>query len=114
VFQATLRRELVLRLGLVFDDMDRHGVAEIVGISADMRRAFSRRRTEIVAEMNRLGVHSGDGARTAALNTRKPKLEGVTEDELRADWRQRAGDHRFDLSNVPASPTCCAKSSIST
>ncbi len=101
VFQATLRRELVVRLGLVFDEMDRHGVAEVVGISADMRRAFSRRRTEIVAEMKRLGVHSGDGARIATLNTRKPKLTGITEDELRAEWRQRAGDHRFDLSNVP-------------
>ncbi len=101
VFQATLRRELVVRLGLVFDDMDRHGVAEVAGVSADMRRAFSRRRTEIVAEMNRLGVHSGEGARIATLNTRKPKLTGITEDELRAEWRQRAGDHRFDLSNVP-------------
>jgi len=101
VFQATLRRELVVRLGLVFDDIDRHGVAEIVGVSAEMRRAFSRRRTEIVAEMQRLGVHSGAGARIATLNTRKPKLKGITEDELRAEWRQRAGDHRFDLSNVP-------------
>ena len=85
VFQATLRRELVVRLGLVFDDMDRHGVAEVAGVSADMRRAFSRRRTEIVAEMNRLGVHSGEGARIATLNTRKPKLTGITEDELRAE-----------------------------
>jgi conjugative relaxase-like TrwC/TraI family protein len=101
VFQATLRHELVDRLGLVFDEMDRHGVAEVAGISHDMRRAFSRRRTEIVAEMNRLGVHSGDGARLATLSTRRPKLTGVTEDELRAEWRQRAGDHRFDLSNVP-------------
>jgi conjugative relaxase-like TrwC/TraI family protein len=41
VFQATLRRELVVRLGLVFDDMDRHGVAEVAGVSADMRKAFS-------------------------------------------------------------------------
>jgi hypothetical protein len=66
-----------------------------------MRCAFSRRRTEIVAEMSRLGVHSGEGARIATLNTRKPKLTGITEEELRAEWRQRAGDHRFDLINVP-------------
>ncbi len=101
VFQATLRRELVTRLGLVFDDVDRHGVAEVVGVSADMRRAFSRRRAEIVAEMNRLGVHSGEGARIATLTTRKAKLTGISEDELRAEWRKRALDHRFDLSNVP-------------
>jgi conjugative relaxase-like TrwC/TraI family protein len=104
IFQATLRRELAHRLGLVFDEIDRHGVAEVAGISADMRRAFSRRRAEIIAEMDRIGVHSGDGARVAALNTRKPKPKGISEAELRAEWSQRAGDHRFDLSNVVRVP----------
>lgn len=104
IFQATLRRELVTRLGLVFDEMDRHGVAEVVGISGDMRRAFSRRRTEIVAEMERLGLRSGDGARIATLTTRRPKPKAITEAELRAEWRQRAGDYRFDLTAVPRVP----------
>src|SRR4051812_5981740 len=104
IFQATLRHELATRLGLVFDEMDRHGVAEIVGISGDMRRAFSRRRTEIVAEMERLGLRSGDGARIATLTTRRPKPKAITEAELRAEWHQRAGDHRFDLSAVPRVP----------
>jgi len=104
IFQATLRRGLVTRLGLVFDEIDRHGVAEVAGISPQMRRAFSRRRAEIVAEMDRLGVHSGDGARLAALTTRKPKPTGITEAELRAEWRQRAGDLRLDLSAVPRVP----------
>lgn len=104
IFQATLRRELATRLGLVFDEMDRHGVAEVVGISADMRRAFSRRRTEIVAEMQRLGLRSGDGARIATLTTRRAKPKAVTEAELRAEWRQRSGDNRFDLTAVPRVP----------
>lgn len=81
--------------------MDRHGVAEVVGVSSDMRRAFSRRRAEIVAEMERVGAHSGAGARVANLRTRKAKPVGITEAELRAEWRQRAGDLRFDLSAVP-------------
>lgn len=86
VFQATLCWQLVVRLGLVFDDMVfRHGVAEAAGVSAPTCDAASCRCTEIVAEMNRLGVHSGEGARTPrTLNTRKPKLTGITEDELRA------------------------------
>ncbi|MDQ3691704.1 MAG: relaxase domain-containing protein, partial [Chloroflexota bacterium] len=104
LFQAILRRELATRLGLVFDEMDRHGVAEVVGVSDDMRRAFSRRRAEIVAEMQRLGVHSGEGARVATLTTRKAKPTGISEAELRAEWRQRARDHRFDLSAVPRVP----------
>jgi len=101
VFQATLRRELATRLGLVFDEMDRHGVAEVAGISTEMRKAFSRRRAEIVAEMERVGSHSGDGARMATLATRKAKPTGISEAELRTEWRQRAGDLRFDLSGVP-------------
>ena len=56
--------------------MDRHGVAEVAGISGDMRRAFSRRRTEIVAEMERLGLRSGGGARLATLTTRRAKPKG--------------------------------------
>ena len=101
VFQATLRRELVERRGVVFDEIDRHGVAEIVGINADMRKAFSGRRAQIVAEMDRRGVHCGDGARVAALATRTAKPVGVTEAELREGWRQKALDHSFDLSRVP-------------
>jgi conjugative relaxase-like TrwC/TraI family protein len=104
IFQATLRQELATRLGLVFDEMDRHGVAEVVGISGKMRRAFSRRRAEIVAEMERLGLRSGNGARMATLATRRAKPKEVTEAELRAEWRQRALDHRFDLSAVPRVP----------
>lgn len=104
IFQATLRRELATRLGLVFDEMDRHGVAEVAGISADMRTAFSRRRTEILAEMDRMGAHSGNAARVANLKTRKAKETGISEEELRAEWRQRAADHRFDLEAMPRVP----------
>jgi conjugative relaxase-like TrwC/TraI family protein len=104
VFQATLRRELACRLGLVFDEMDRHGVAEVVGVSKPTRDAFSRRRAEIRAEMDRLGFHSGAGGRVAALNTRKPKPEAVSEADLRAEWRSRATDLRFNLDAVPRVP----------
>lgn len=100
IFQAALRRELTVRLGVVFDEIDRHGVAEVAGISPAMRRAFSRRRTEIVTEMNRLGTHGGRAARIATLTTRKPKPKAVSEAELRAEWRTRALDTRFDLSQV--------------
>ncbi len=108
IFQAALRRELTVRLGVVFDEIDRHGVAEIAGISPAMRRAFSRRRAEIVEEMDRLGAHGGRAARIATLTSRKPKPKGVSETELRAEWRSRALDARFDLSHVvrvPRTPT---------
>jgi conjugative relaxase-like TrwC/TraI family protein len=104
IFQAVLREQLTVRLGVVFDEIDRHGVAEIVGISAPMRAAFSRRRAQIVAEMDRVGAHSGAGARIAALTTRPTKPKAVSETELRTEWRQRALDHRFDLAGVVRVP----------
>ena len=69
-----------------------------------MRRAFSRRRVEIVAEMDRHGAHSGRAARIATLTTRKPKPKGVSEAQLREEWRTRALDTRFDLSQVVRVP----------
>ena len=101
VFQAGIRHQLVSRLGVVFDEIDRHGVAEVAGIGPDTRRAFSRRRVEIVAEMDRRGVHTGAGARVATLATRKPKPTAITEAELREEWRQRALDVHFDVVAVP-------------
>jgi conjugative relaxase-like TrwC/TraI family protein len=108
IFQAALRHELTTRLGVVFDDIDRHGVAEIAGISPAMRRAFSRRRVEIVEEMDRHGARSGRAARIATLTTRKPKPKAMSEAQLREEWRSRALDARFDLSQVvrvPRTPT---------
>jgi conjugative relaxase-like TrwC/TraI family protein len=104
IFQAALRRELTVRLGVVFDEIDRHGVAEIAGISPAMRRAFSRRRAEIVDELDRRGAHSGRAARIATLTTRKPKPKAVSEAQLREEWRARALDARFDLSQVVRVP----------
>lgn len=104
IFQAALRRELTVRLGVVFDTVDRHGAAEITGIGPAMRRAFSRRRAEIVDEMERRGAHTGKAARVATLVTRKPKPKAVSEAQLREEWRSRALDARFDLTQVVRVP----------
>lgn len=104
VFQATLRHELTTRLGVVFDEIDRHGVAEIAGITPAMLVAFSRRRAEILTEMERVGSHSGAGARMAALTTRKAKPRAVSEPELRAEWKARASELHFDLDSVVRVP----------
>lgn len=54
--------------------------------------------------MERVGAHTGTGARIAALTTRRAKPQGISETELRAEWRQRALDHRFDLDGVVRVP----------
>ena len=61
VFQAVLRHELASRAGVLFEEVDRHGVGEVAGIPKSVRRAFSQRRVEIEAEMARRGVTTWEG-----------------------------------------------------
>jgi conjugative relaxase-like TrwC/TraI family protein len=108
VFQAALRHELVREFGVLFGEADRHGVAEIAGIDRKTRRAFSRRRIEIEAEMTRRGVTSGRAARVATLATRKPKSVAIPEEELRRAWWARAREIGFSLDQVPRMPRATA------
>jgi conjugative relaxase-like TrwC/TraI family protein len=104
LFQAALRYELARDFGVLFGEADRHGVAEIAGIDAKTRRAFSRRRIEIEAEMTRRGVTGGRAARMATLATRTAKSKAIPEHELRQTWAQRAHGLGFSLDAVPRMP----------
>lgn len=89
LYQAKLRLELTRRLGVEWTPV-RNGVAEIDGIPATVRRAFSRRRTEIEAELQQRGEHTPAAAQVAALHTRRDKDYAVLASELRQRWRERA------------------------
>lgn len=102
VFQASLRHALASDAGSLFAEPDRHGVAEIAGVPAGVRRAFSQRRIVIEAEMARRGVTTAEGARIATLDTRPPKGEAIGEDELRLRWVQRARQLEFSIDDVPS------------
>jgi conjugative relaxase-like TrwC/TraI family protein len=101
VFQASLRHALARDCGYLFAEPDRHGVAEIAGVPAGVRRAFSQRRIVIEAEMARHGVTTAEGARIATLDTRPPKGEAIEEDELRRRWARRARQLEFSIDDVP-------------
>lgn len=102
VFQAQLRAATSRTVGLLFDEVDRHGSAEVAGIPIKVRRAFSRRRADIEAEMATRGVVTGHGARIATLATRTAKNRNQPPDEvLRIEWRKRAADLGFDIRDVP-------------
>ncbi|HEV8628415.1 MAG TPA: MobF family relaxase [Acidimicrobiia bacterium] len=104
LFQAALRHELARDFGVLFGEADRHGVAEIAGIDAKTRRAFSRRRIEIEAEMTHRGVTGGRAARIATLATRTAKSKAIPEDGLRRAWAERAAELGFSLDGVPRMP----------
>lgn len=101
VFQASLRHGLARNVGCLFDEPDRHGVAEVAGVPHAVRRAFSQRRLVIEAEMAAQGVTTAEGARIATLATRPPKGEPIEEDELRQRWAQRARELGYSIDDVP-------------
>ena len=99
VYQAVLRSELTERLGVGWTRRE-HGVGEIAGVPAEVLRAFSRRRVEIEAELERVGASGRTAAQTAALATRRSKDYDVTPEQLRPDWRARAGELGFGVEEL--------------
>ena len=90
IFQAVARGHLARTVGTLFNEPNQHGVAEIAGIDDAALRSFSKRRTQLLDEMDRRGTHTARGARVAALATRPSKPTAVTEAELRARWQREA------------------------
>jgi len=101
VFQSVLRHELAQSQGLLYSEIDRHGVGEISGVSLRVCREFSQRRRDIEIEMEERGVTTGRGARIAALTTRPAKTDDLPDDILRRQWRDRASDLGFDAATIP-------------
>ena len=100
VYQAVLRYELAHDPGYLFEDVAQ-GHADLAGVPADVRRAFSRRRQEIVAAMERHGAASAKAAQAATLDTRLAKSEDVSEPELRQRWASQAEPFDFDVARLP-------------
>ncbi len=100
VYQAVLRHELARGPGLLFEEVAQ-GHADVAGVPANLRRAFSQRRQEILAAMESHGVSSPASARTATLDTRRPKSEHLSEPDLRQRWRTQAAGFDFDVDRLP-------------
>ncbi len=90
LYEAELRWHLARDLGVAFQ-RDERGVADLVGVPADVRRAFSRRSEEIAAALAPTGRFSPRAVRIAAAATRPSKDASWTRRALEADWSLRAG-----------------------
>lgn len=85
-FRDTFAKNLE-RLGL---PVERHGGRfDLAGISREVKRHFSQRRSVIERVLEELGFNSPQAARAAALATRSTKPD-LTRAELHADWIRRA------------------------
>src|SRR3954454_23057283 len=91
VYQAVLRGELTRETGVEWAPV-RNGIAEIDGVAPTVLRAFSRRRADIEAELERRGASSAAAAQVAALHTRRAKDYRVTPERLVPEWRERAAE----------------------
>jgi Ti-type conjugative transfer relaxase TraA len=100
IYQAVLRLELARTLGLLFEEVDQ-GHADVAGIPTDMRREFSGRRRQILAQLERHGAASAKAAQAATLDTRTAKSEHVPEDELRRRWSDRAERFGVPIDRLP-------------
>src|SRR3954470_7383415 len=89
LYEARLRSLLTRELGLAWGPV-RNGIADVDGVPPKVLRAFSRRRADIEAELERRGASSAGAAQVAALATRRGKDYRVTAERLVPEWRERA------------------------
>ncbi len=90
--EAIYRAELyhgAAQLGISWSEPDQHGNREIVGFERAELRAWSTRRVNIEAEVERVGGSGRRATEAAALATRKTKVD-VEFTALTEQWRQRA------------------------
>ena len=101
LYELRLRALLTRELGFEWGSV-RNGIADVVDVAPAVRRAFSRRRAEIEAEMARRGVTSAGGAQVVALATRRAKDYRVAPEALVPEWRARAAGLGLDEAAVRA------------
>src|SRR3954469_15630825 len=99
LYEARLRSLLTRELGVAWAPV-RNGIADVDGAPANVLRAFSRRRADIEAELERRGATTAGAAQVAALATRRAKNYDVAPDQLVPAWRQRAGELGLDQAVV--------------
>ena len=101
IAQAEWRDRLVRELG-VSTTVDGNGCFAIVGITDAQRREFSRRAAQIEAAEHALDIDSFQGHKVAVVDTRESKDELAPNEDLFAQWRQRAASVGLDASSVEA------------
>jgi conjugative relaxase-like TrwC/TraI family protein len=91
LYQASLRANLSRSLGVNWATVV-NGYSDVTMIPRAAIEHFSRRRAQIVTELQSRGVDTAAAAEIAAYRTRGPKGRGQTSDRQRSDWRSEAGE----------------------
>ncbi|MCU1676648.1 MAG: putative ATP-dependent exoDNAse, partial [Frankiales bacterium] len=99
LYQARLRHEVAERLGATWGPVNK-GAADLHGFSRELIEHFSRRRAEILEQLELVGSHSLEAGNVAALETRRRKDHAVPIERLREEWRARAAEHGLTQQRV--------------
>jgi conjugative relaxase-like TrwC/TraI family protein len=121
IYQAGLRNEITARLGLVFEEADTHGQAEIIGVPDELSKLWSKRTAQIESEAAaKISEYEADLGRTltsaervavtktAVLKTRPDKTHSEPA-TLRQRWVAEAGAAGFTPPELMASVTAAAR-----
>jgi ATP-dependent exoDNAse (exonuclease V) alpha subunit len=95
LYQARLRHEISERVRLGWSEVHK-GSADLAGFSRELIEHFSRRRAEIVEQIELRGARSLAAGEAAALATRSGKDYGIRIGRLREQWRARAAEYGLD------------------
>jgi conjugative relaxase-like TrwC/TraI family protein len=99
IYRATYQRQLSRTLGVEWTPADTYGNRELQGIPEGLIRGFSKRTSQIDAELDRLGADGGERTprlvKWAVHATRKPK-EHESPDTLHGRWRAEAAERGHD------------------
>lgn len=95
-------REKLAELGYQTRITGKHGQFEINGVPKEAIDEFSKRRAEILARSEKLGLTSTESLRSITKNSRDPKLNVDDREKLAAGWRERAEAIGFDGKQVIA------------
>jgi conjugative relaxase-like TrwC/TraI family protein len=95
IYRAAYQRHLTRTLGVEWPAADRWGNRELVGVSPELLRAFSKRTEQIEAEVERLEADGRERTprlvKWAVQATRKPK-EHEAPETIYARWRGEAAE----------------------
>ena len=99
LYETHLRSELTARLGVSWRELQGTW-ADLAGIDAKVRRAFSRRSADIETALLEIGRSGPGAARIASARTRPDKDLATSYEELVVGWRERS--YRLGISDAPA------------
>lgn len=88
-YHAAFRAQLQ-KLGYETEASGKHGAFEIKGVPAEVIKAFSQRREDILAKAEETGISAPKGLDRITVNTRDAKLAVADREALTRDWQDRA------------------------